>query len=285
MKKNIFTIIVILTLCHDHQHLQAQKSYFDLSIGYGLPAAPNLMSATDYSSNSDGNYSYKRIKGTGSFGKGASMSSTVGYLFNEHIGAELGVGYLLGSAMRIRESENYTYSSFASEASISGTMLRISPCLRLTAGSHKARPYMRMGVVVGVAAQLKEKYNSKLITDAGTYNRVSETSFKGGLSLGFTGALGAHYKVDERWSVYAEAQLIAQSWAPKKSTLTKAEVNGKDILATMSTRDKEIEFVDEYTSSDPPAENEPTKMLKVFFPFSSAGVQIGLHVLLANVGK
>lgn len=282
MKKNTTTALAMLLVFLYHQPLQAQQLYFDLATGYSLPAAPNLLSATDYNSTADGVNTAKRIRGTGSFGKGVPITASVGYNFNEHLSAELGLGYLVGATIRYREVETHAAYSYKSETTIAGSMFRLSPCLKLTTGTTMLRPYMRMGVVIGAGARLKETFNSTEITDANNDERVRESVFKGGLSLGFTGALGIHYKLDERWSFFAEANLIAQSWAPKKSTLTKAEENGKDVLPTLSTRDKEMEFVNQYTETVTPNENEPQQMLKIYFPFSSAGVQVGLHLLLGN---
>jgi hypothetical protein len=55
-----------------------------------------------------------------------------------------------------------------------------------------------------------------------------------------------------------------------------------DLLPSFDPIVKEIQFVDSYVEDDNihPSITEPAKALKIKFPFSSAGIQIGLKYTL-----
>lgn len=263
----------------------AQGLYINAGAGYGFPAAPYQM-AENYSSNSNttGNTSdYEIVKGSGSFGKGLQAGAIIGYMFNPNVGAELGISYLFGGKIESKDDYHSEYYSSTNEATLSAKMLRFTPALKITVGNGNVKPYMRTGLVIGAAGKIKRVYKSTSTGDFDTEKEEGEMELTGGISLGFAGALGADFKLSESIGIFAEMGIITQSWAPKKGEITKYNVNGLDQLDDMTTYDKEIEFVDSYTyNSETVDEDSPDQTLKMYFPFSSIGVNAGIKITIGG---
>ncbi len=282
MKIKLYFGTVLLFVLLSTQ-LYSQGIYLNFGSGYSLCAAPKLTQDKNHISNSDGVYltdDYKLVKGSGSFGKGIQVNASIGYMFNSNIGAELGIGYLIGS--KTTDTYKYTYQSTFSEikSSMSGNMIRLSPALKITKTFGNIKPYMRTGLVIGVAPKLTEKHKSEMSTFA--YSIIeTQTEYTGGIALGFSGSLGADYSITDKIGIFAEFSVINQSWAPKKSKYTKYLDNGTDQLPVMNTSAKETEYFESfYTDIQNPDHSSPLKQLKQYYPFSSVGLNFGLHLNL-----
>ena len=79
---------------------------------------------------------------------------------------------------------------------------------------------------------------------------------------------------------FSELTMSNLSYSPDKGEITKATYNGRDVLGEIPTREKEIEYVNEYSfnSNTQEPESEPAKEPKFNLPFSSAGVGIGIKM-------
>jgi len=275
-------VACFITLFATNSH--AQGIYFNIGGGYGLPAAPNLISTTEYSITDNGNsmtYNYKLLKGGGSFGKGIQTDAKVGYMFTENFGAELGIGYLAGSKSTSKTQGTSTNQTATYEQTMSGSMIRITPALRFSAGHGNVRPYARTGLVIGMGAKVKSMEKSNESNNGMSILGEVESEFSGGLSIGFACGVGVNCRMSNKLGIYAELGVIAQSWAPKKSVITKSVYDGVDELPYMSTSDKETEYVTSYTETDTNTDtSSPTKSLKMNLPFSSAGINVGVHISL-----
>jgi len=310
-KLKIFWVVIILLFA---SRAYSQNIYITAGAGYGIsPVGNSSTSGTNYEANNttttidhwNGTHNYEyiyessiknsRIKGAGSFGKGFRFGATVGYMFTENIGAELGFDYLMGNKFTTGTSKysntsiynfidsimndvNTTHTSGSLKSKGSGNMLRFIPALRITAGKGAIKPYLRLGLVVSVANKLKitsedsETDNSNVTTVS-----IHEFKYSGGISLGFAGALGANYKISDHMGVFAEFGIITQSWAPKKGLLTKYTIDGVDKLPGMSDENKETEFVNSYSyTSTNDVSSESRKSIKTHYPFSSIGLNVGV---------
>jgi len=288
MKIKTTLVLIIITVIFDTQ-IHAQGTFITVGGGYGYCGAP-VQPITNYSGTANNNGSgytnnYNLLKGSGSYGKGIQASGTLGYMFSENLGAELSIGYLHGGKFIRKESDiSSTYISI-NEISTYGRMLRFTPALRMSVGKGKIRPYMRMGLVIGVGAKLTvdsiRKYDDLYLVTNGSWETV--TKYSGGISLGFASGLGADFKCNERYSFYMELGFITQSWAPEKSLITKYLDNGVNELSTFTTYQKETEYLDNYTEDTGSFDSSvPQKQLKFYFPFSSVGINVGLHISLGG---
>ena len=89
--------------------------------------------------------------------------------------------------------------------------------------------------------------------------------------------MGFNYRMAKNFSLFAELGIAVINYQPKKAESIEATLNGADILNTYSRREKEVEFVDEYTYTNSAGNpDEPSKQTKVNIPFSNMGLQLGI---------
>ena len=256
---------------------KSNKIYISISGGYGFVSASNSQYATTtvYSGFPT---THESFKSTGSFGKGLQFGATVGYLFTENIGAELNVGYLIGE--KITHTETDSRGLFQEEKS-SAKMLRLTPSIKIQVGKKNIKPYMRFGLIIGLAPKITISYLLNIPNAKNPLTEESDRTMSGGTSIGFSAGVGAKYKLNERIGVFGEFSLVSQAWAPKKAVFTKSIVNGVDELPSLTISQKEVEYVDPYVQgiSNP---NEPSKSLKTYMPFSSIGINVGLQIAIGK---
>ena len=270
--------------------LFASQAYSQLYVsaggGYGFSMAPNSsFSATEYTRNTSSSATvdtYKISNGTGSFGRGLQFGATVGYMFSENIGAELNVGYLLGSKITSTDNElKNNGDTYSSTATASANMLRLTPALRFSVGKDKLKPYMRVGLVIGVGSKISTTFSSNDFhaSNGKTDINESEMAVTGGVSMGFAAGVGVKYMFSEKVGIFAELGMISQAWAPSKSVLTKSTTNGVDNLPFLTTSQKETDYSSSYTTtSNIFSPGLPSTALKQYTPFSSVGVNVGVHL-------
>jgi hypothetical protein len=260
----------------------AQGLYINAGAGYGFPAACYLMEENNnrsYDGESSVN-NWEIVKGSGSFGKGIQPGIIIGYMFNQNLGAELGISYLLGGKIVSTDEYHSVPYTWIEETTMSAKMLRFTPALKMTVGNGKIKAYMRAGLIIGAAGRIKSEYK---YTSSSSYIEEGEAETTGDISLGFSGALGTDFMLSDNIGIFAEMGIITQSWAPKKSEITKFTMDGQDALDNLTTNDREVEFVESYSfDSNNIDMDSPTQQLKMFFPFSSFGINVGLRIALGG---
>lgn len=256
---------------------KSNKIYVSINGGYGIATASNSQYATTTIS-SGSPTRYESFNSTGSFGKGLQFGATVGYLFTENIGAELNVGYLIGET--ITHAQTDSRGSFQEEKS-SAKMLRLTPSIKIQIGKKNITPYMRFGLVIGLAPKITVSYLLNMPNSTNPLTEESSRIMSGGTSIGFSAGMGANFKLNKRIGVFAELSLVSQAWAPKKAVFTKSIVNGVDVLPSSTISQKEVEYVNPYVQGVFNA-NEPTKSLKTYMPFSSIGINVGLQIAIGK---
>ena len=290
--KKTGTVLIAFTIALFTSNLMAQGAYVNINAGYGFSMASQSMlgnSSNSYTENyGTGDYTssgtYEVVNA--SFGKGLNFGGTFGYMFNEHVGAEVGVSYLLGGKTEGKSESTYkmidydgttttTTSTFTT--TYSSTMLRFIPSVVIAAGLDGIDPYAKFGVVIGMGSVKSEEEG----TDDGDVT-VEKWKHSGGMGLGLNAALGANFSISDNMVFFAELNMVNMSYAPTKGEMTEATYNGKDVLPDLTTSQKEIEYVDSNTwsSSDDPSDSEPAKQLKNKLPFGSVGINVGLRIAL-----
>jgi hypothetical protein len=204
-------------------------------------------------------------------------------MFNEHIGAELGLSYLMGGKSYSKISETRIYPNYPSEyynqeSTISSKMFRMIPTLVIEAGGEKINPYAKFGLVVGFGSVLCESnYNSYDEWD-GLETTSQKIQLSGGSALGLTSSIGAMYNLSEKMSLFGELNMINMSYSPTKGELTEYKENGVDKLSSMSISEKEVEYADSYDRyyffND---SSKPSQVLKQSLPFGSFGINVGMR--------
>ncbi len=280
MKKNYFKSLMILMFSVlNFSTAMAQGAYFTLGAGYNLPTSTQTLDALSFSNefltDNTTTYEQKYI----SLGKGLSAGGAFGYMFNENIGAELGISYLMGSTWECVTDYNSSTSGGNAKFTnqISSKMTRINPQIVLSMEANKITPYAKVGLLLGMGSM---SYTSKYDYVDGVLEQT--LLLNGGIAKGFTTTIGASYALNDKFSLFGDLNLVNLSYGPTKGMITKFTENGVDMLSLFDPIDKEIQFVDSYVEDDniQPLITEPSKELKNKYPFSSAGIHIGIKYTL-----
>lgn len=272
MKKIIILSLITVFACIlGVKNAVGQGAYVNINAGYSANmSSQNLYYFNFYNSTSTSNSSTSEQVYV-SFGKGLNFGGAFGYMFNENIGAELGLSYLLGGKSTAKDD----YKDGTTDYTLSSNMLRINPSLVISSGLDGVNPYAKFGLVIGTGS-VNYEYEDN---DDGDVYRL-KMKMDGGLSMGLNAAIGANFTLSDNMSLFGEINMINMSYAPTKGEVTEVTYNGADMLPDMTTSVKEIEFVDSYTYSygNPPPDSEPNKELKQKLPFGNFGLNFGLRI-------
>lgn len=210
---------------------------------------------------------------TNSLGRGLSMDASVGMELAPHVYGEVGLGYLYGLPFEGKQVTVFGSTTETTTSNLRGQMLRLTPALVITAGTGSLKPYARVGVVLGIPSAVET-----IETSTSNNQSSEEVAFTGGPELGLTGAAGVEVPVGTGLALAFELNYLAMAFSPSNAKLTKSTKNGVDKLPTMTTREKEIEFVDKRTVvfGETPSEGSPTQAASTTVPFSNFGAAVSL---------
>ena len=271
MKKLVLSAFTIVGLLAT-QEIIAQESgaYVKVNVGYGFATDKQFWDAnTTQNSTTSSTTEIVNL----SLGKGINFGGAFGYNFNKNVGAEIGIGYLLGGETT---ATNKQLNGDIDKITISAKMLQINPTLVISAGMEKINPYAKFGLLLA-SGTITENENNTFI--GGSREIIKE--FKGGIQLGFQGGLGVEYKLSENLGIFGELNLNSLSYSPNESTRTKDETKAGGIVENNLIGDDVYEiktvYEDSITSStSPPDRNAPRKQLKFTLPFGSLGLNFGV---------
>jgi hypothetical protein len=267
--KKIFTIFTIYFLANQ---LSAQNLYFTINGGYALESnktnlvGESLLYNGTQTSTTTSNFELVSF----SLGKGVNFGGTIGYMFHKNIGAELGVNYLISGETTSRYS---SYTGNYLNRAYNAKMILLKPTLIISSGFEKINPYAKFGLL------LNSGYATQQFDDKSGGNTSEQTTkMNGGIGIGFTASAGISYGITNKIAIIGELNYNGLTYSPKKGLVTASKENGVDNLATLTTREKEIEYTNTFSndggSSDP---NKPSKLPLQNLPFSSLGLNIGLR--------
>lgn len=258
----------------------SSQIYIAPGVGYGLPA--NRQTLLD---ESQGDSLSQTVSGVfASMGTGIMPQIIVGYHLCDRGSVEIGFNYLANSTVnaqyRNRPAAGYDYSR-TEEMIASG--MRVTIGGRLECEEHKLKPFIRAAVVLGFGNKLSYSFSLRNEKPTSVYTSEWTEEFDGGLAIGFNTGFGVTYPVNDKLAVYAEGFFMSLSWAPTHSVYTEYEINGQDMLGQFDTYDKETNYYNSITYTSAPAVmNEPSKAIKVYYPMSSVGVNVGIHFTLGQ---
>ena len=286
MRKKQFLLLLLIMLVSNcilsqetNKNASTSKSkgfYIDINSGYAYKmSTENLANSFEMYNvsmeNGDTHYEAVYI----SLGQGFNIGGAAGYMFNKHIGAEIGITYLWGKTFNAEKHTEMSNKKYT----LSSNMLRFLPSIVLQAGFEKFNPYAKFGVVFGIGNVIYT-YEDYYIP------QTAETKYYGGMAFGINATIGTIFRFNDRFSLFGEINTINMSYGPAKSEITKATENGQDILPNLRVYDKEVEYDDSYVKEpyDPnnpePDYNQPRQEMKFKIPFSSIGLNIGLKINL-----
>lgn len=229
--------------------------YTSAGIGYGFAFDP-------FNRSKNTNTLYK------SLGKGALPQIYLGYFIAEKSAAlELDIQYLSGSKIETALITP-TYKTYLTSQA---QMFRLIPSCRLEAGD-TLKLYAKFGPVLGMGTTLKERESiDDMVHSPSKYVH----QYSKGIAYGFSVSLGARYCFTEIISLYAAAGFVGQRWAPKRSVATEFVYQGDDLYPTLTTSEKEVEYV-----RDPVASaftDSPRQEARIYRSFNSWFLQSGIQ--------
>ncbi len=273
--KKYLPLLIILSFVFSSPHASAQVLYAHVNTGYALGAARQNLDNFGFMNSTIGNNSMTLEQVKISLGQGVNFTAAGGIMFNEQVGLEFALSYLLGHQHKATMNNlgQNTQMQFSSQ------MIRINPSLLVAMGKEKIDPYAKFGFILGVGTVMFE-------LEEQTYGDISTARFQmnGGMSAGLTSALGANLKLSENTALFGEMQLISMSYAPARGELIESTINGISDLSDYTTNEKEVNYVEKYTRNmnTPELDSLPTEELKQYLPFSSLGFNFGIRFNLTK---
>ena len=271
MKKLVLSAFTIVGLLAT-QGIIAQESgaYVKVNVGYDFATDKQTWDAnTTQNTTTSSTTEIVNL----SLGKGINFGGAFGYNFNKNVGAEIGVGYLLGGETTATDKQ---LNGEINKLTISAKMLQIKPTLVISAGMEKINPYAKFGLLLTSGTITGNENN----TSTGGSREII-TEFKGGIQLGFQSGLGLEYKLSDNLGIFGELNLNSLSYSPNQSTITKDETKTggtvRNNLIGEDVYDIKTVYEDSITSStSAPDRNAPRKQLKFSLPFGSLGLNFGV---------
>ncbi len=230
--------------------------YAGAHAGYSFSTAPSVLGTADMQNGSTattGNI-------YGSNGAGTSFGINLGYMVSEHFGIDLAADYLMVSPQKVNTNDasntnlGVTQTNVASQT-VSGSQIRLTPSLVVTAGKEGFNPYARFGVVLPVAGTTVSdisnvtSYSSPI---SKTYTTTAKVETAGQMSVGFNSAIGANFAISSKLSLFGELALTTLSIKAATSKVTAYSSEGATSTTTLSdlkTYGKETIYVDKLTET------------------------------------
>jgi len=272
MNKYVKIVSFVFAISLFANNLFAQGIYAKINAGYGLNMSSQNIDYFDCINYTIDTVSASYEQANTSLGKGFVVEGAVGYMFNKYVGAELGVSYLLGSKTTTKQ---VLYGSIRNN-SLSANMLRINPSVVFAVSFDEFDTYAKLGLIIGFGKIMYEDD----YTSSGGIVLTEKMVLNGGLAWGLNAGVGAIYSISKMLSLFGEVNMVNLSYSPTKGKLTESILNGTNRLPNMTTREKEIDFVDNYSTNAAIAttHSEPRKELKESFPFGSVGINAGIQI-------
>lgn len=218
-------------------------------------------------------YAYNPAQGIGG-------GLNIGYGFNDRVGAEVRLAYVMGRKLVITDEYDVFGGDFESERTYTSSYVRIEPALRLSSGEGAVRIYAAVGPSFALGMDINSEElattnypGATFPTETRRREQTEEIKLTGGCGVGAFGAIGFMYQGSGMLGFFAEFSGNAMSWAPKKGAFDLDEtvtlVNGS---SSSDSESSDIEFVNEYDDDD------DDKALKEYFHVSTWAVRLGVHL-------
>jgi len=264
MKKNLLLVVALFLAT-----TMSAQLYVGGRLGYGIGAQKYVVGtkATDDS----------RENIWGSMGQGLPLGLKVGYFFNDNLGVELGINYWIGAEQTAADVS--MTSGYSNNITAKSSQLRLMPQLVYKS---EMGVYGRFGMVIPVTGSTVVTSKEVTPTLAGPMTVEAEKSYKGSFAMGFAGAMGYAYQLNDNMQLFGELEYVSLTIKGKTSEVTKYSVNGADMLTGMTTIQKESNYVDvldkdSNTSSNPNVDaNKPQDELRTSTVYSSLRFNVGV---------
>lgn len=260
------------------------------SSGYAIGSATMKLGERITASETENSY--------GSYGEGTNFQIRGTYFFDDSFGFDLGVGYLHGT------DQDISVISLPSTEVDAVARARAFGASASVVYKFTNNIYGRFGALLklggkteGVIYQksvFSEEEAAALGVPNGSYSETNyKEDFHGHFPLGFVGALGYKYDLDDNFSLFVEAEYYGISLKRKDSEITEFNTDvklpdGSVAVSGLYTMDnlpegvnKNTTYVDELSNTN----TDTTQELSQKVPYSSFGLNIGITYKFAKASK
>lgn len=275
--KHLFIVFAALML----STVSYSQFEMSLSTGYAFDSAGMKLGETVTISETENSY--------GSYGEGANVQIRGTYFFNDSFGVDLGIGYLHGTDQTVSEVTlpNRNVDAVARARAFGAST---SIVYKFTNNF-----YGRFGALLKLGGKTEAViYDKSVFSQAeadasglplGSYSETNyKEDFHGHFPLGFVGALGYKFNLNDNFQLFVEAEYYGISLKRKDSEITEFNTDvilpdGTVAVSGLYTIDnlpagynKETTYVDNLANDN----TDSSKKLSQKVPYSSFGVNFGI---------
>ncbi|PKG50854.1 outer membrane beta-barrel protein [Olleya sp. 1-3] len=270
----VFTALMLSTVSYSQFEMS-------LSTGYAFDSAGMKLGETVTISETENSY--------GSYGEGANVQIRGTYFFNDSFGVDLGIGYLHGTDQTVSKVTlpNRNVDAVARARAFGAST---SIVYKFTNNF-----YGRFGALLKLGGKTEAViYDKSVFSQAeadasglplGSYSETNyKEDFHGHFPLGFVGALGYKFNLNDNFQLFVEAEYYGISLKRKDSEITEFNTDvmlpdGTVAVSGLYTIDnlpagynKETTYVDNLANDN----TDSSKKLSQKVPYSSFGVNFGI---------
>lgn len=276
----VFTALLIGTM----SYAQMQVS---VSTGYAIGSAGMKTGETISTTSTENEY--------GSYGEGTNFQIRGTYFVNDTFGFDVALGYLNGSDQTISKVSlpNQEVNAIARARAYGGSA---SVVYKFTNNI-----YGRFGALIKVGGKTEAVvYNKAVFSSAeatalglpnGSYSVTEyKEDFHGQFPLGFVGALGYKFELNDKFSLFAEAEYYGISLKRKDSEIVEFNTDiytpdnnvAKSGHYTLNNLPAGYTKTSTYVDELPHSNTDASKKLAQKVPYSSFGLNIGITYMFGN---
>ena len=284
------SISLFITLMLGFALTATAQLYVNVQAGYAVPTAVTAFDLNDINAAVGADFeptSYSESLVVGTNGGGIIPALTVGYMFNENLGAEITGSYLLGSTTSAIATVQSPVGTLTNSLERSTSQIRVAPTLVVKGSGESVKPYAKFGALIPVAGET----TSELIMSepdfpaGGVTTEAGTIKTQGKITVGFQGSFGVEYPLSDNIAVFGEVAFQALSIQGKSSEITAFTVNGQDVLGLLPTSTTMINYVDELNLNSNNLDLNPnfnpdqaSEELRPVSPYSNVGINLGVSI-------
>ena len=279
MKKIGFLVIFLSVAAYT----ASAQLYVRLGLGYAVPEAGQTLDGTGQPYNGSSingvNNQSVNIK-LASFSAGVQSSIGMGYMFSEHVGIQLDMNIGLATKKYTFTQDSVLIQGVENNYSVvqkAKTPVFLTPSLVLQTGDeNKLNLYSRFGIVLPLSTKITQDQLEDNLPGTGAPVDVDFTfQIKNSFSVGFAAAAGVKYKINDRISVWGEANLLSMSVFIKESDVEALTVNGSSQSLSLVQGPLVVKY-SKNTIID------SVRQIAYSQPFSNVGINVGVTFNLSE---
>ena len=275
MKIKLFALLPFLLISLNSF---AQHAYFQIGGGYAFPTSSGIAGEmTTFGNNTPSTVSNINNE------KGAGIPLTVrmGYMITNFVGADIGFNYLLGNNSTLAQATALDQTGMLT-AQV--RQARLNPAIVFSTNRDMIlSAYSRLGLVLPLGGVTTSRTDLPPLFAGNNANTNYTIETKDRFGVGFSGTLGAQYRVYERMFLFAEVEAIHLALQRRSDRVTSYVINGQNRLDQLGRYELETRYVNELTQNsnsprtNPSIDNNmPEDALTSTTFYNSVGMNIGI---------